>query len=227
MKGASVFHKTTGVERPENFRVFSSLVTQLCRWGGALFYYADEKPIGTPKQIKLDVKERERRAMLETLNRLCRHADNQNNNLLVMIDQINEKTRADRLPEMYAHVFSRASEYPEMKRIVEPPMHIDSELSTNIQFADWTAAAVSRGLNYQLIKASKYRDTATRFYLPTQRAFTHESKLHWNHRSLKDLNKEEIFARHRPLHIPSSGHRLSDDPAIASKLRSVHEASKR
>lgn len=37
---------------------------------------------------------------------------------------------------MYAHILGRSSEHKEMRRIIEPPMHLDSELSTNIQFAD-------------------------------------------------------------------------------------------
>ena len=226
VKGASMFRKTTSIERPQNFRVFGALVSQLCAWNGALFYYADEKPLGTPKQTSLDVKERERRAMFETLNRLCRYADNQQKNLLVMIDQINEKTRVERLPEMYGHIFSRTTEYPEMKRIVEPPMHIDSKLSTNVQFADWVAAAVNRGIDYQVIKSSAYKETATAFFPHVKRAFTYESKLHWNQKTLNDLCHEKIFDRFRPLHVPPRGHRIADDPEIAAKLNKVHEAAK-
>ncbi len=65
---------------------------------------------------------------------------------LTMIDQINEKTRAARLLAMYEHILGRASGFPEMKRIIEPPMHIDSVLSSNIQFSDWIAACVTRAI---------------------------------------------------------------------------------
>jgi hypothetical protein len=100
---------------------------------GGLFYYANEKPLGTPKQTRLDTDERETHAMREALNRIARHADSQDANVLVMIDQINEKTRAERLPRMYSHILGRAADFPEMKRIIEPPMHVDSQLSSNIQ----------------------------------------------------------------------------------------------
>ena len=73
--------------------------------------------------------------MRETLNRIARFADSNDQNVLVMMDQINEKSRKQRLPVMYSHILGRAAEHGEMRRIVEPPMHIDSQLSSNIQFA--------------------------------------------------------------------------------------------
>lgn len=30
---------------------------------------------------------------------------------------------------MYGHILGRAAEFPEMKRIIEPPMHVDSILT--------------------------------------------------------------------------------------------------
>ena len=73
-----------------------------------------------------------------------------------MIDQINEKTRLDRLPRMYSHILGRAGDCPEMRRIVEPPMHIDSQLSSGIQLADWIAASVTRAIDYQLVEHSRH-----------------------------------------------------------------------
>jgi hypothetical protein len=48
--------------------------------------------------------------MRETLNRLSTHAEIEGKNLLVMIDQITEKTRAERLPNMYGHILGRAAD---------------------------------------------------------------------------------------------------------------------
>lgn len=129
-KGASIFKADTHRTFPHQIRVFDSLVKSVVRLGGRLFYYADEKPLGTPKQTSLDVVSRETNAMQETLNRIARYADSEEQNVLVMIDQINEKSRAERLPRMYSHILGRASEHREMRRIVEPPMHIDSQLSS-------------------------------------------------------------------------------------------------
>lgn len=97
-KGASIFRPSTPEKYPQQLRVFNALVKHLRNLGGYLFYYADEKPMGTPKQTSLDTSERESQAMKETLNRLARHADQHCSNILALIDQINEKDRIDRPP---------------------------------------------------------------------------------------------------------------------------------
>ncbi|MFT4235708.1 MAG: DUF3800 domain-containing protein [Microbacterium sp.] len=158
-KGADLFRTSTLHRHPQQLRVFNGLVRKLRSLGGSLFYYADEKPIGTPKQTNLHTVEREAAAMKEILNRIARHADERDQNVLVMMDQVNEKHRVQRMPVMYAHMFSRCAQFDEMKRIVEPPMHIDSAVSVNIQFADWVAACISRALDYQLRLRDAYYGT--------------------------------------------------------------------
>lgn len=151
IKGASMFRSKTPGYAPQNIRVFKNLCRQLNRLGGRLFYYVDEKPTGTPKQVSLDMDLSERRAMEEVLNRVCRAANDRNENIMFMIDAISEDQRSKRLPNMYAHILGRAIDKPEMRRAVEPPMHIDSELSASIQLADWTAAIIGRAVEYQLL----------------------------------------------------------------------------
>ncbi|MGC0367311.1 hypothetical protein ABH922_005363 [Rhodococcus sp. 27YEA15] len=168
-KGSEIFRPDTFEKYPQQMRVFSYLVRSLRELGGSLFYYADEKPLGTPRQTDLDTDARETAAMRETLNRIARYADHNQSNVTVMIDQINEKTRAARLPAMYEHILGRAAGYAEMKRIVEPPMHIDSVLSSNIQFSDWIAACVTRAIDYQLIQDSRYNWLAEPRALPPER----------------------------------------------------------
>lgn len=229
-KGASIFRPRVPENFPQQIRVFNALVRRLRDRHGYLFYYADEKPIGTPKQTRLNPVERESQAMAETLNRLARHADRRNSNILVMIDQINEKTRADRLPRMYEHVFGRVGDYPEMRRIVEPPMHIDSKLSPGIQFADWVAACVTRGIDYQLVRASRHRwITETDLLSDLRGAFTHESKLHLHERSIGDINHFYIFSKSRPLYPVPGGQLIgaSVDPDTARKMRGIAEAGRR
>lgn len=223
-KGASMFRTSTDKTHPQHLRVFAGLVGHVRKLGGRLFYYADEKPLGTPKQTDLDPVLRETLAMQETLNRLCTYADRSNHGLLVMIDQINEKTRAKRLPNMYGHIFRRSADRPEMKRIVEPPMHVDSVLSANIQFADWIAAAVTRAIDNQLIKNSPYQWVPKAWAAKISGAFTHESKLHLWHSSLDDIHNSEVFRYERRLHPVAHGHRLGDGDA-AEKLRRVHAAA--
>lgn len=197
-KGAEIFRPNTPNRYPEQLRVFDALIKHLKGLGGQLFYYANEKPLGTPKQTDLVPEQREAAAMQETLNRIARHANEQGSNVMVMIDQINEKTRAQRLPNMYGHILGRASDFREMRRIIEPPMHIDSQLSSNIQFADWVAACVSRAIDYQLVSGSKYRWVTDSKRLKQPRgAFTHESKVHLYERATSDLHHSAIFQAQR------------------------------
>lgn len=226
-KGSEIFTARTRDRHPEQLRVFNSLVRDVRRLEGALFFYADEKPLGTPKQTQLDPEHLETRAMQEALNRIARHADRCDENVLVMIDQINEKTRAQRLPRMYGHVLGRAGEHPEMGRIVEPPMHIDSVLSSNIQFADWVAACLSRLIDYQLVKDSRYGWMTERTWTPAVRgSFTHESKLHLWHRACDDLHHSEILTVERSVHPSPAGQLLGDNLA-AQQMRKVKAAAER
>lgn len=226
-KGADLFRSDTFERQPQQFRVFNALVRSLRGHGGHLFYYADEKPLGTPKQTGLDTEDRETRAMQETLNRIARHADSCDAHVLVMIDQINEKTRAARLPRMYGHILGRASEHPEMRRIIEPPMHVDSVLSSNIQFADWVAACVTRCIDYQLLADSQYGwMTGQRATGAVRGGFTHESKLHLWQRSCGDLNHSQILNVARVVHPEPSGH-LVGDAATADAMRKIRAAAER
>ncbi|MCT1777045.1 DUF3800 domain-containing protein [Brachybacterium sp. p3-SID957] len=223
-KGAEVFSVRAPETHPGQLRVFDHLVRTLTHMGGNLFYYADEKPIGTPKQTRLDRDDRERQAMREALNRIARHADTHEQNVLVMIDQINEKERKRRLPAMYEHILGRTKEYPEMRRLVEPPMHVDSALSASIQFADWVAACVGRAIDYQLLKESAYSwITDTRVVKSVRGSFTHESKLHLHLRSVGEFHHSQIFSRERPLFPIPGGQLVGDmtDPMAAEKMRAI------
>lgn len=231
-KGAAVFRADTPSRFPAQLRVFDSLVRCARGLGGSLFYYADEKPLGTAAQTRgamTDselVTDRETRAMRETLNRIATHAETCGKNVMVIIDQINEKTRTARLPVMYSHILGRAAAHEEMRRIIEPPMHVDSVLSANIQFADWVAACVSRAIDFQLIDDSPHRWITEGRAIPAVRgAFTHESKVHLWHKAVPDLHHSDIFRPTRPLYPPVSGQRLSGsaDPAVLRKIKAAAE----
>ncbi|MGN0097239.1 MAG: DUF3800 domain-containing protein [Corynebacterium sp.] len=225
-KGANLLFAKVPDERPQNIRVLGGLIKSLRKMEGSLFYYADEKPLGTPKEVNSGSKEyleREAYAMTEALNRLARHAQYKAETIMVMMDQVNEKSRKKRLPEMYAHILGRASEHPEMRRIIEPPMHIDSELSSNIQFADWVCALVKRAIEYQLVENSRYHWVPQKSALGAAKgAFTHESKLHLYRRSISDLNHSEIMYTERPV-VESKSKNIK--PEDRAKLERVLKAS--
>lgn len=224
VKGASVFRSKTPTYAPQNIRVFQNLCRQLTRLGGRLFYYIDEKPKGTPKQVSLDQDLVERRAMEEVLNRVCTVADARGENVMFMIDAISEDQRSKRLPNMYAHILGRAADKPEMRRAVEPPMHIDSELSSSIQFADWVAALIGRAVEYQLLGDEEYRWVGEALWPQHNRIFTKESKLHFlPERSINDLHTWDLLKRERPLQTSGS---IIADPETARKMEKLFQVSR-
>lgn len=233
-KGSDVFRASTPDEFPAQLRVFDSLVRHVRRLGGHLFYYADEKPLGTPPQTRGAFEtdkhlytDRETRAMREALNRIARHADHSDENVMVIIDQINEKDRSARVPLMYSHILGRAAEHPEMRRIIEPPMHVDSVLSANIQFADWVAACATRAIDYQLLDDSPHKWITAPKTLPSVRgAFTHDSKIHLWHKSIDDLHQEKIFLPYRPLFPKVNGQTIAENVDL-SAMRRVAAAAER
>ena len=122
--------------------------------------------------------------MSEAINRLCTYAEHQDENILLFQDMINEKQRFHQVTRSYAHIYSRIKEHQEMLRILEAPAYIDSELSTNIQCADWIAALIGRACDYQLIRGSSYKWVADTFYRDLHGHFTYESTLQFNLRSI-------------------------------------------
>ncbi len=131
---------------------------------------------------------------------------------------------------MYSHILGRAGDCPEMRRIVEPPMHIDSQLSSGIQLADWIAASVTRAIDYQLVEHSRHAWVMKAPQLKAvRRTFTHESKLHLYNRSVKDIVHSHLFRRDRPLYPTVNGSRLSShlDPDVVRRMRAAAERSPR
>lgn len=180
-------------------------------YGGKLFYFVREKPIGTPGQVwgkdtgnnwQSKREERTLECLSEAINRLCTYAEHQDENILLFQDMINEKQRFHQVTRSYAHIYSRIKEHQEMLRILEAPAYIDSELSTNIQCADWIAALIGRACDYQLIRGSSYKRVADTFYRDLHGHFTYESTLQFNLRSIDNIHNIKILDRARP-HLDS------------------------
>lgn len=180
-------------------------------YGGKLFYFVREKPIGSHRQVwgkdidnnwKNKREERTLECLSEAINRLCTYAESEEQNILLFQDMINENERYHQVRRSYAHVYSRISEHQEMRRILEAPAYIDSELSTNIQCADWIAALIGRACDYQLIRGSSYKWVADTFYRTLHGHFTYESTLQFNLRSIDNIHNIKILDRARP-HLDS------------------------
>jgi len=180
-KGSEYFSTGSIQKRPEQVRVFRSLVNALKKEGGAFFFYGDEKPRGTLKETAETSGDRTVGSLRETVNRLCTYAENKGDELLILMDAITEKNRQELVAQMYAHIFSRSRrsrDHEEMRRIVEAPLHIDSRLNVGVQFADWVCALLGRMSHWQLVDGSEFGWASERFADVLEGSFTYESKIH-------------------------------------------------
>ncbi len=208
-KGSDILskHAMRRAGRQEVVELRSLLARISSNYGGKLFYFVREKPIGSPGQVwgkdtgnswEAMREERTLECLSEAINRLCRYAEHEDQNILLFQDMINEKQRFHQVTRSYAHIYSRIKEHQEMLRILEAPAYIDSELSTNIQCADWVAALIGRACDYQLIPSSSYKWVAETFYRYLHGHFTHESTLQFNMRSIDNIHNIKILDRARP-----------------------------
>ena len=159
--------------RQEVVELRSLLARISSNYGGKLFYFVREKPIGSPGQVwgkntdnnwENKREERTLECLSEAINRLCRYAEHEDQNILLFQDMINEKQRFHQVRRSYAHIYGRIKEHQEMLRILEAPAYIDSELSTNIQCADWIAALIGRACDYQLVLNSSLPMGSRQFF---------------------------------------------------------------
>ena len=213
--------------RQEVVELRSLLARISSNYGGKLFYFVREKPIGSPGQVwgkntdnnwENKREERTLECLSEAINRLCRYAEHEDQNILLFQDMINEKQRFHQVTRSYAHIYSRIKEHQEMLRILEAPAYIDSELSTNIQCADWVAALIGRACDYQLIHDSSYKWVADTFYPALRGNFTYESTLQFHMRSIDNIHHIGILDRARP-HFDSL---TGMSPENLSRLQLVH-----
>lgn len=209
-KGAELFQKGA-MERAKGRReilALRDLLEKLSTVGGSLFYFVREKAIGTPGQVwgtasgspetRSFIEERTQKCLAEAINRLCTHADNKTQNILLFQDMINESQRKAQVARSYANIYARMKEHQEMRRILEAPAYIDSELSSNIQCADWIAALIGRACNYQLNPSSAYAWVGDTFREQLRGSFTYESTLQFHERSMENIRHSELLSRSRP-----------------------------
>lgn len=193
-KGNELFSTGNMERHPEQGRVFLKLLNSLKLRGGKVFYYGEEKATGTLKQTGVSSEERTSIALKETINRLCTYADRANTEILIIMDQITEKSRIEMVADMYAHVYSRSSynvEHPEMRRVVEAPLHIESNLNSSVQFADWLCALMSRLSHWQLVADSQFGWSSNLVAASLRGEFTFESKIYM--KTGLDINHSAIL----------------------------------
>lgn len=197
-KKGNEYFSTGSIEAyPSHVRVYQALLRTLYSLGGSLFYFGYEKPVGTVKETGMSSRDIVEKALRETINRISRHADGEQSDVLIIADAITDKTRREIASQMYAHIYSRSSSFPEMRRAVEVPLHIESKLNSNVQFADWTCALVARASHYQLVRGSQFEWAPRLFGAHVRGHFTYESVIHTHAVGDKIMNSA-LFNASRP-----------------------------
>jgi hypothetical protein len=176
-KGSEYFSTGSITTHPGQVRAFKGLTSHIRRLDGRLFYYGEEKKLGTLKETGIDSVTVMHDALRETINRVCRHAEGRRRDVMILADSFTDKTRQELASRMYAHIYARSGQFAEMRRIVEAPLHIESKLNSGIQLADWIAGLASRASHYQLVQASEFGWASERFAVALGGMFTYESKI--------------------------------------------------
>lgn len=223
-KGNEYFSTGSIESYPSHTRVFRALVNELTRQGGRLFYYGFEKPRGPVSFTNRTSRDTVEHSLRETLNRIGRYAEHENSHVAIIADAITDKTRREIAANMYAHIYSRSGEFPEMKRIIEVPLHIESKLNSNVQFADWVCALTARASHYQLIRDSEFSWAPTLFGDCVRGTFTWESSLHTAQQRDK-FHHSALFGSKRPLFpVVRPGSVGSENPGLASFYDSLRRS---
>lgn len=236
-KGSDIFTLRGWEEGRRQIEGYKKLVRELVALDGRLFFYGEEKQLGTAterwgkdsRDQKKGRLEFERRCLRETLNRLCTFAEAAGQNLIVIMDSVNEKERKLQVQDAYSHIFSRSTdpEHAEMTRLVEATMHVDSQVSANIQFADWIAASVRRAFEYQLLPGEQFDWVPRTLGELMQSCITRESKLYLDRprAGRRELYHSQVFSLERILLSNSVAHRL---PEIArQQMAAMYESSQK
>ena len=114
---------------------------RLFRLNGKVFFFGQEKPIGPVSVTREKSQEREEHCLIQSLQRLGRLANDQQEEMLVIMDATETDNRERAVSTAGRTIYSGD---PETRQIIEVPIQADSYLYGTIQLADWTCALLSR-----------------------------------------------------------------------------------
>lgn len=161
-KGAALL-TTQNVEKyPELTNAVHRLLKRLRDLDGRVIYYGQVKPTGSEKETGESSSDRNAHHLRQILTRLSTYAHNCNSDVMVVLDATDEKPRLDAVAAMSSFIYATSSP-PEMKRIVEVPMQVESHLYGTIQFADWMCALLGRMSHCQFVEESQFSWAPERF----------------------------------------------------------------
>lgn len=174
-KGSEILTTGSWERYPENRKLLEELMRNL-RWhGGNGFFYGQLKPVGTELSTGESATARSVHALKQALKYLANYAEKRDEELLVMLDSVTAKMRQDIAAQLGKYIYS--SKDKAMRRIVEIPMQIESNLYGTTQFADWIAAVVTRTTHYHFAPGSEFSWAPGLFHSMCQNACMPDSRI--------------------------------------------------
>lgn len=138
-KGSNLYSIKNILKYPELRRTTFRLLNELTRRGGAVFYVGIEKrrtiTEHNPNGLYLST-------LREAIKRIDQHCEQTNSHFLIVMDQheIRHKIVASASMEMFGEAGR--------KRMIEPPIEVESHLYQTLQYADWICGLIGRLAQY-------------------------------------------------------------------------------
>jgi hypothetical protein len=154
-KGASLLtSRNMDVYGGEIGPVLRRLARRLARLDGRFVFAGEIKSTGSPAQTGESAADRSARSLRQVILKLSRFADARDEPIMIFMDAVDEKPRLAAV--MAAASFIYAAHVPELRRVVEIPMQLESHYYATTQYADWLCALVSRASHFHLVDGSGF-----------------------------------------------------------------------
>lgn len=102
--------------------------------GGSVFFYGQVKPVGETSETS---RQRYDHVMIQSIKRLDRLPADR---YMMILDEVETKSRLDALASASGFMFGGR----DGRKLVEPPMQVESHLYATVQCADWICALLGR-----------------------------------------------------------------------------------
>lgn len=135
--------------------VLRKLARRLSRLNGRLAFFGEVKRTGSWSDTKDSAADLSARSLRHAILQLSRFAESQNEPIMIFMDAVDEKPRLAAVTAAASFIY--AAHVPELRRVVEIPMQLESHYYATTQYADWLCALVSRASHLHLVDDSGFQ----------------------------------------------------------------------
>jgi hypothetical protein len=137
-KGSSLLTTTNIDTYPEVGKAIKRILRRIKTDGGSVFYYGQVKPLGQTSETS---RQRYDHVMIQSIKRLHRLPTDR---FMIILDEVDTASRLDALASASGFMFGSR----DGRKLVEPPMQVESHLYATVQCADWICALLGRITSY-------------------------------------------------------------------------------